>query len=61
METCWEEWSRREKENLELRLQRHHRELSVLEKEGERPKGKEPLEKEAKLVFGSERKRMSGQ
>ena len=43
MEICWEEWSRRVKENLELWLQSHHREFSVLEKEGDWPKGEGPL------------------
>ena len=43
MDMCREEWSKRENENLELRLQRHQREFSELEKEGERPKGEEPL------------------
>lgn len=33
MEMCWLERSRREKENLELELQKHHRDLLVLEKE----------------------------
>ena len=61
MDMCWEEWSKRENEKLELRLQRHQKEFSELEKEGERPKGEEPLLRESNLDLGSERKRISGE
>ena len=61
MEMCLEEWSKRVKENLEPWLRRHHREFSVLEKEGKWPKGKAPLEKVSRLDLGSVRKRISGE
>lgn len=61
IEMCWEELSTREKDRLEFLLQRHHREFSKLENEGEYPEGKRPIEKVSRMDFGSERKRMSGE
>lgn len=40
-------------------MQRHHKEFSWLEKEGKKPKGKAPLEKESREALGFERKMMS--
>lgn len=60
MEMYWSERPIRDKENLELELQKHQRELFELVKEEVKPNDWTPIGlEESRRVFGSARKKLS--